>query len=157
MGTNTDLYEQDFFQWTQTTATLIRKGEWSTIDLQCLAEELEGLGKRDLRELEERLDTLLYNLLKWWAQPKERCGRWASAISYQRYEMALILRDSPSLQPQFNTALEKNYPHVRQQILEDTGLFNLPEICPFTPTQVLTEDFWPQDPILSKSKPDNPV
>jgi hypothetical protein len=27
MGTNSDLYDQDFFEWTQTTAALIRQGK----------------------------------------------------------------------------------------------------------------------------------
>ena len=32
MGTNTDLYAQDFFQWTQTTAALSRQGKWPEVD-----------------------------------------------------------------------------------------------------------------------------
>ncbi len=28
MSTNAELYEQDFFAWTQTTAALIREGKW---------------------------------------------------------------------------------------------------------------------------------
>ncbi|ETW98545.1 MAG: hypothetical protein ETSY1_18325 [Candidatus Entotheonella factor] len=148
MGTNTDLYEQDFFQWTQTTADLIRQGKWGQIDPRCLAEELEGLGKRDLRELEDRLSTLLYDLLKWWAQPEERCGRWASAISHQRYELELILRDSPSLQTQLSMILKEDYSTAQQKVRQDTGLFKLPEKCPFTLTQVLAKDFWPEGSAL---------
>lgn len=155
MGTNTDLYEQDFFQWTQTTATLIRQGKWNKIDSKCLAEELEGLGRRDRRELENRLATLVYNLLKWWAQPEERCVRWVSSISHQRYEMALILRDSPSLQTPLCTTLAEDYPYTREKVLQDTGLFTLPETCPFTLTQVLAEDFWPEGSTLVK--PDDPA
>ncbi len=155
MGTNTNLYERDFFQWTQTTAALIRQGKWSQIDPHALAEELESLGKRDLRELEDRLETLLYNLLTWWAQTEERCGRWANDISQQRYAMALSLRDSPSLHKRLNSTLADAYPSARQKALHHTELVTLPETCPFTMAQVLDEDFWPQD--LTLIKPDNPA
>lgn len=150
MGINTDLYKQDFFQWTQTTASLIRQGQWSQIDPHALAEELESLGKRDLRELEDRLEALLYNLITWWAQTEERCGRWASDISQQRYAMVLSLRDSPSLHKRLNSTLAEAYPSVRQQVLYHTQLFALPETCPFTIAQVLDEDFWPPGSTLIK-------
>jgi len=55
MSDNTELYDQDFYQWTQTTAALIRQGKWHEVDADYLAEELESLGKRDRRELESRL------------------------------------------------------------------------------------------------------
>jgi hypothetical protein len=32
MTTNAELYEQDFFEWTQTTAALIRARKWQAID-----------------------------------------------------------------------------------------------------------------------------
>ena len=44
MRTNAELYEQDFFEWTHTTAALIRAGKWHDIDPERLAEELESLG-----------------------------------------------------------------------------------------------------------------
>ena len=39
MGTNAELYEQDFFAWTQTTAALIRAGKWHEVDPASVAEE----------------------------------------------------------------------------------------------------------------------
>ena len=75
MRSNAELYEHDFFEWTHTTAALIRAGKWHDIDPERLAEELESLGQQDQREVESHLQALLYQLLKWWAQPEERCGR----------------------------------------------------------------------------------
>jgi uncharacterized protein DUF29 len=57
----------------------------SHIDPKRLAEELESLGQQDQREVEGLLHALLYQLLKWWTQLEERCGRWASAIHKQRH------------------------------------------------------------------------
>ena len=39
MRTNAELYEQDFFAWTQTTAALIRAGKWHEVDPASVAEE----------------------------------------------------------------------------------------------------------------------
>lgn len=149
MSTNADLYEQDFFQWTQTTAALIRAGKWQDIDPESVAEELESLGKQDRREVERHLEALLVELLKWWAQPEERCGRWASAIRQQRYDVELILRDSPSLQAYLPACLMEAYPTAREKALEDTKLYILPEGCPFTPAQLLNTDFWPEAATLA--------
>jgi hypothetical protein len=44
VGNNAELYEQDFFAWTQTTAALIRAGKWHDLDRETLAEEVESLG-----------------------------------------------------------------------------------------------------------------
>jgi hypothetical protein len=83
--------------------------------------------------VESRINALLVELLKWWAQPEERCGRWASAIRQQRYEVELVLRDSPSLQAQLPAWFTEAYPTAREKALEDTGLYTLPDTCPFTP------------------------
>ena len=152
MTTNADLYGQDFFEWTQITAALIRAGKWQEIDPESVAEELESIGKQDRREVKRYLKALLVELLKWWAQPEERCGRWASAIRQQRYEVELILRDSPSLQAQLPTWLTEAYPTAREQTLEDIRLYTLPEACPFTPAQVLDADHWPASPSLAQAR-----
>jgi hypothetical protein len=149
MTTNADLYAQDFFRWTETTAALIRAGKWQEIDPESVAEELESLGKRDRREVESRINALLVELLKWWAQPEERCGRWASAIRQQRYEVELVLGDSPSLQAQLPAWFTEAYPTAREKALEDTGLYTLPDTCPFTPAQILDTSFWPEGAILA--------
>lgn len=39
MGTNADLYHQDFYRWTQETAALIEAGKWHEIDPAVLADE----------------------------------------------------------------------------------------------------------------------
>ena len=34
MSRNAELYSEDFYTWTQTTAALIRAGEWQDLDAQ---------------------------------------------------------------------------------------------------------------------------
>jgi hypothetical protein len=40
------LYETDFYAWTQEQATLLRKHQWSELDLLNLIEEIESLGNK---------------------------------------------------------------------------------------------------------------
>ena len=148
MSAETPLYDEDFYRWTQHQAALLRAGKWQELDYANLAEEIESLGKWDKRDLEQRLEGLLIQLLTWWAKPEDRCGRWQSTIRTQRYDLGLLLRDSPSIGGQVLVFLTEVYPHAREVVLEDTRLYTLPESCPFAPDQVRSTDFWPENATL---------
>jgi hypothetical protein len=147
MGLNADLYERDFFQWTQITAALLRQGKWHEVDPESVAEELESLGKRDRRELASRLQILVMHLLKWHYQPERRVEghSWRSTIRTQRLQLRLLLRDSPSLRPQVPPFVAEVYPTARAEACDETGLpeTTFPQECPWTAEQMLDDDFWP--------------
>ena len=91
-------YDTDFFEWTKHQAAALAKGKSVALDWANLAEEIESLGKRDLRALESCLEVLVIHLLKWCYQPERRqTGHsWSSTIREQRGRIERILRDSPS-------------------------------------------------------------
>jgi hypothetical protein len=70
------LYDRDFFEWTQCNAALLRAGQFDQADIQHIAEELEDMGKSERRRLESRLEVLLQHLLKWQIQPNRRSTSW---------------------------------------------------------------------------------
>jgi hypothetical protein len=148
MSTNAELYEQDFYTWTQTTAALIRAGKWYDLDRETLAEEVESLGRSEHRELEHRLDGLLMHLLKWRYQPSgHQTGHsWRLTIREHRRQLTRLLRDSPSLCPRTAIVLPASYTNARVDASDETGLAlaTFPETCPWTPEQVLDADFWPE-------------
>jgi hypothetical protein len=148
MGTNAELYKQDFFAWTQTTAALIRAGKWYYIAPEALAEEVESSGARDHRELRRRLQRLVTHLLKWQYQPSRRqTGHsWRSTIQTQRQEIADLLEQSPSLRLIVPDALSPRYALARDHASAQTRLplTTFPETCPWTPEQILDTDFWPE-------------
>src|SRR5207245_6638047 len=117
----TPMYDKDFYRWTQHQGGLLRAGKWQELDYAHLAEEIESLGKWDKQDLEQRLEGMLIQLLTWWAKPEDRCGRWQSTIRTKRYELELLLRDSPSLEAYVLVLLTEVYPHARAVVLEDTG------------------------------------
>jgi len=144
----TDLYDTDFYAWTQTQAAALAAGHLGELDLKNLAEEIESLGKNDWRELEDRLEVLLMHLLKWRYQPEMRqTGHsWSSTIFTQRHRIARRLRQSPSLRPQVAGMIEEVYPVARYVARDETRmrLDAFPEACPWTPEQVLDPEFWPE-------------
>jgi len=59
------LYEQDFYSWIQHHVALLKDSRFDEIDVDNLIEELEGMAKKDERELISRLIILIAHLLKW--------------------------------------------------------------------------------------------
>jgi hypothetical protein len=141
-----DLYDEDFLLWTQETARLLRSGRLDEVDIEYVAEEIEDMGKSQRRELESRLTTLLLHLLKWKHQPEKRNVGWQRTIDNQREELSRVFRDSPSLRPTVPASVIEVYPHAVKGARLETGLARsaFPNRCPFTPNQILDEDFLPE-------------
>ena len=144
---DTTRYDDDFYGWTQVSAALIRQQKWHDVDCEHVAEELEALGKRDRRELESRLVTLMLHLFKWSFQSERRQrGRsWSRTILEQRRQLASLMSDSPSLRPRAASVLARLYLHACQLAAAETGLpeDEFPGTCPWTVSQVLDSHFWP--------------
>jgi Domain of unknown function DUF29 len=148
MKTNSDLYTEDFYTWTQTTAALIRAGKWQELDPESVAEEIDSLGISQQHALQSHLKQLVMHLLKWQYQPSRRLmgHSWQSSIINARDEIALVLERSPGLQPQMPAYLAKRYGAARRLASVETGLplTTFAATCPWTLTQVLDDDFFPE-------------
>jgi hypothetical protein len=143
-----DLYEIDFYVWTQEQARLLRERRWTDLDLNNLVDEVASVGKSEEREIESRLEVLIAHLLKWKFQPGGRGNSWRNTISEQRRRLARIAKDSPSLDNFLKEETVASYRAGRLKAADDTGIaFGLfPEQSPFTTEQVLDPDFFPIDP-----------
>ena len=146
MPRNSVAYDEDFFAWTQEQARLLRDGEFSQLDVENVAEELESMGRSDKRELRSRLIQLLMHLLKWQYQPGFRSHSWTSTIAEQRDQVKESLDESPSLRPTVMVDLSRAYKVARIKAAGETGFSEktFPELCPYTPEQILSEDFLPK-------------
>jgi hypothetical protein len=139
-------YEQDFYQWTQHNAQLLREGKLTEIDILHIAEELESMGKRDRRELVSRLTVLLAHLLKWQFQPHFRSKSWQFTLREQRTQIAKLLKDSPSLKKYLHEeGMLEAYPDALEMASDETGLLvsAFPERCPYSIEQLLDKIFYP--------------
>lgn len=140
------LYEQDFLLWTEKIARLLRAGRLDELDIEHLAEEIEDMGKSQRRELESRLRVLLTHLLKWGWQRDKRSNSWKATVANQRVELRGLFRDSPSLKTRLPESLAESYGDAVEEAGLETGLpaGTFPELCPFTPEQILDRDFLPE-------------
>jgi thioesterase domain-containing protein len=139
-------YDTDFYQWTQAQAAHLRAKEWSALDVDNLAEEIESLGASDRRALRSHLMRLSQHLLKWRYQPQRRGESWQQRIDNARLHIELILEDSPSLREFLPKAFAWAYPRVRKEAAKETGLplETFPETCPWSLDQLQDEDFLPE-------------
>src|SRR5215208_3108 len=145
-----NLYEGDFYKWTQEQARLLRERRFGDLDLENLIEEVRSVGGSEKREIENRLVVLVSHLLKWKYQPGLRSPGWRGSINEQRFRIGLILRDSPSLKRYPKAIFAGSYEGARLRASRETGIdFTLfPGACPFTIEQALDDDFLPKEPDL---------
>lgn len=134
-------YEKDFYAWLLKSAELLRRGKFSELDVEQIAEELEGMARSDKRQLINRLAVLLAHLLKWQYQPEKRSKSWERTIREQRKRISLLLEESPSLKSEIDQKLSDAYEIAVLSAANETGLDDdrFPESCEYSLEEVLDE------------------
>jgi hypothetical protein len=140
-----NLYEADFYTWTQEQAMLLHKQQWSQVDLPNLIEEIESLGKQQRQELRNRLSVLVGHFLKWHYQPQHRSRSGLATLRIQRLDLTELLEDNPSLKPYLEEALCKAYLKGIELAISETNLSNrtFPRECPYSLVEILDNHFYP--------------
>lgn len=140
-----NLYEADFYAWTQEQVLLLRNQQWSQIDLLNLIEKIESLGKQQRQELRNGLSGLIGHLLKWQYQPQHRSRSWLATIRIQRLDITELLEDNPSLKPYLTEVLLKAYLKAIELAVRETNLPNptFPSNCPYSLTEITDSSFYP--------------
>ncbi|MEC4986954.1 MAG: DUF29 domain-containing protein, partial [Oscillatoria sp. PMC 1068.18] len=143
-----NLYETDFYAWTQTQAKLLQLGNFSKLDLPNLIEEIVSLGKQQRQELRNYLSILLGHLLKWHFQPEKRSRSWLATIRIQRRDILRLLRDNPSLKSYQEEALAEAYQNGRDLAVKETNLpfSTFPQDCPYSLEEILGDRYYPGQP-----------
>jgi hypothetical protein len=136
---NAPSYEKDFVAWLEDQAGRARRGEVESLDLENIAEELEGLARSDRREMRSRLTVLLTHLLDCLVQPQKRSSSWLETIADQRDGIAELIEDSPSLRSFPAEILDRAYLAARRKAARQMRLpeREFPEHCPFAIESVL--------------------
>lgn len=140
-----NLYETDFYAWTQQQAKLLKTQAWDELDTANLIEEIESLGRKERQELRNRLGILLGHLLKWHYQPHRRSNSWLATINQQRREIQILLIENPSLKPYLVEAMELAYQSGVDLAVRETNLpyETFPSTCTYMLEQVLNAQFLP--------------
>jgi hypothetical protein len=144
---NAPAYEEDFVAWLEDQAQRARRGEVDALDLENIAEELEGMARSDRREIRNRLTVLLTHLLKYVAQPRRDSSGWLGTIGEQRTRIATVIDDSPSLRSFPGSILDQCYVDARSRAALETRLPEsaFPERCPFAVDEALGLGWLPAD------------
>jgi Domain of unknown function DUF29 len=116
------LYDTDYVAWLEEQAAHLRAGRLAALDVENVAEELEGLMKSQRQQLEDCLEVLILHLLKWDHQPDERSNRWRASVAEQRNRIRRLLRDSPFLNRTLEEAAREVYSEAVEQAAIETGL-----------------------------------
>ncbi|PWC78216.1 DUF29 domain-containing protein [Azospirillum sp. TSH64] len=145
-------YDTDFLAWTEEQARLLReaaRGRINTpIDWENVAEEIESMGRSELRAVESALVRVIEHLLKLEHSPAaDPRGDWKVSVLEHRDRVARDLSASPSLRGRIDTAnIYKSGRKIAALGLERDGMRpnDLPADCPYSLDQLLDEDWWPK-------------
>ena len=140
------LYEKDEHLWLIENAKLLREGHVDLVDFEHIAETLEEMGKRDLREIFSRMRVLNSHLLKWIYQKDLRGNSWNFTITEQRIQLKEEFEDSKTLENHARENFHKAYSKARDLASRETGLplSSFPEEPPFSFEEALDEGFLPE-------------
>ena len=148
-------YENDFHAWLERQIEALRARDGERIDWDNVAEEMEGLGASDRRELANRIAVVIEHLLKHeHGLNRQPAYKWARTVRDQRAQIALLFAQSPSLRrfvPEFAATM---YAMGRTKALDgfedhEPGRIDLyrnalPPALPYPPDQILDPDFLPE-------------
>lgn len=142
MGT---LYDTDIVAWASEQAALLRSGQWTALDIEKIAEEIEDVGKSVQRELSSRVAVLLAHLLKWKFQPQLRSKSWLATITVQRRAIARILKKTPSLGRFYFDAewLDEAWDDAIGLAIAETGLHEFPDEPVWNAQHILDPEYFP--------------
>lgn len=143
---DTSLYDQDFYAWTQEQAALLKEGRLSAADVPNILEEIETLGRKELSELRARLRMLCAHMIEEMYQSKRSSRSWKTTILNQRIAIADHMSDNPSLKPKLAAAFAKAYADARELASSETELplSIFPEDPPFSCDDALSRSWMPR-------------
>ncbi|GBF81446.1 DUF29 domain-containing protein [Aphanothece sacrum] len=138
------LYDQDFDLWVQDTVNKLNTRNTEALDWENLIQEVEGLTRKDRRELKHRLITLFEHALKRQYVPLKDCYRgWEVTMRRTQSKLRDILTDSPNLRNYLRDIYHDCYQEALENMrIEYDTLF--PNICPFSSELdvLLNDKFW---------------
>ncbi|GBF80443.1 DUF29 domain-containing protein [Aphanothece sacrum] len=130
---NTSLYETDYYGWLETTIEKLRSRQFSVLDLENLIEELESMGRTDLRMANSLIKQIIIHRLKLDNLPDiDPRKHWQKEINNFQEQLEDLLSSSLSAK----IDLDKLYNRAKKDILVDY-LIDLPQCCPYSLADLL--------------------
>jgi hypothetical protein len=135
------LYEEDFYAWTQQQAELLRRlpAIGNEIDLEHIAEEIEDLGRSELRAAQSLCEHIIEHFLKLeYAGLEESVDHWLDEIVEWRLQLEKVLTRSIEAKIDLAARYKAALRLVRRLERDVPGLMGrLPVECPYTLAQIV--------------------
>jgi Domain of unknown function DUF29 len=147
--TSETLYDEDFYAWTQQQAALLRRlpPAGNELDLEHIAEEIEDLGRSDLRAAQSLCEQVIEHFLKLeYSGLTEAADHWCDEIVEWRLQLEKILTRSIEGKLDLPAGYRAALRLVRRLERDVPGfLSRLPSECPYSPEQIISpsEDWFP--------------
>jgi len=143
-----ELYQEDFYVWTQRQAELLRARRFEDLDLEHLIEEVEELGDTKLSSVLNNARVVMEHLLKLQHSPAtDPRNSWRATVRQHRSRLEIEL--TPRLRQILQDELPRVFGIARKnaaELMRDHGEHAaadvLPEHCPYTVDQI-TGDWLP--------------
>ena len=143
-------YDQDFYAWTQHQAKLLRALRSADlplapdVDLDRVAEEIEDLGKVELRGVTSIIQQILMHLIKAASDPKSQASNhWQSETIAFSFDLADRYARSMRQLIDMQALWQRSLRLAEVQLHEHGASLakNLPTECPFSLDDFLTKEF----------------
>jgi hypothetical protein len=149
-ATDGSLYDDDFYAWTQEQAELLRRLPVVSnhLDSVLIAEEIEDLGKSELRTAQSLCEHIIEHLLKLeFSGLEEPAGHWRDEIVEWRLQLEKTLTRSIEAKLDLPSRYRSGLRLVRRLERDLPGLMRrIPTHCPYSLDQIIgvgDEDWFP--------------
>jgi hypothetical protein len=143
--TRDSLYDRDQYLWRLEAIDHLQAGDFQSLDVVHLLEEMEIWAGRDRAEVESRLGVLLAHLLKriYVNSPYDNRG-WEVTIREQRRQLRITLQQSPSLRKYFEQVFDRAWQDALMEVREDYPNYQFPDTWQFSYNLdgLLYKKFW---------------
>jgi len=138
------LYEREYDRWLSETIELLKNRQFDRVDYEHLIEELAALRRSEKTAVKSLILSIIIQLLlyQFWTTEREiNSNHWAAKMITFRVQLEDKL--TTNLSKFLELELENIYENARLIAEKKTGLKNLPIICPYSLTQILEKQWFP--------------
>ncbi|MGF6755231.1 DUF29 domain-containing protein [Paraburkholderia sp. GAS42] len=140
-------YEKDVIAWADEQAALLRAGSFAQLDIERIILLVERAGTAEIGQFYHAMSLVLRHLLTWEHTAEGRTKKLRTLIIVRRREAIKLLRRTPSLSIWLAKATfwqDAWEGAVAERRASGKVTEPYPATCPWTPSKVLDEGFFPE-------------
>lgn len=140
-----NLYNADYYVWTQRQVKLLRTQSFAQLDVEYLVAEILDLAHHQRKTLKRHVRKLLHYFLKSQLYPERVSGRWLGKLCEHRDWIEKLVGEMPSMARLLDNYIAEAYIEIAGRLTSKAHLprATFPETLPCTKEQLLEQDFMP--------------